>query len=141
MLGLLVALVGVGLTQATGILVIDGIASVIIGLILIGTAIWLAYETKGLLIGESANRSVVSGIRDLLQAQQHIEHVNEVLTMHMGPDFILATVSVDFADQITAHQVETDIAAINLAIKQKYPLIKRVFVEAKTRSNTYPQDG
>lgn len=53
MLGLIVAFVGVALADMTGILYFDGIASVIIGLILIGTAIWLAYETKGLLIGES----------------------------------------------------------------------------------------
>jgi cation diffusion facilitator family transporter len=58
MLGLLVAFAGIGLTQMTGILYFDGAASIIIGLILIGTAIWLAYETKGLLIGESANRPV-----------------------------------------------------------------------------------
>ena len=59
MLGLLVAFVGIALAQYTGFLYFDGIASIIIGLILIGTAIWLAYETKGLLIGESANLDVV----------------------------------------------------------------------------------
>jgi len=141
MLGLVVALVGVGLTQATGILIIDGIASVIIGFILVGTAIWLAYETKGLLIGESANRSVVSGIRDLLQAQARIEHINEMLTMHMGPDFILATISVDFADAAEAAQVEADVATIKGAIQQKYPQIKRVFIEVGPRGNQYPHQG
>ncbi len=141
MLGLVVAFVGVGLTQATGILIIDGIASVVIGFILLGTAIWLAYETKGLLIGESANLSVVSGIRDLLNAQARIDHVNDVLTMHMGPDFILATISVDFDDTASAGQVETEIAAINRSIKQKYPQVKRVFIEVGARGNKYPYQG
>jgi cation diffusion facilitator family transporter len=141
MLGLMVAFIGVLLTQTTGILVFDGIASVIIGLILIGTAVWLAYETKGLLIGESANQSVIRGIRDTLEAKSNIEHVNEVLTMHMGPDFILANISVDFADAISARQVETDIAAIDRTIKQKYPQIKRVFVEAEKRGNKYPHNS
>jgi len=86
MLGLVIAFIGIWLTQSTGILIFDGIASVIIGVILVGTAIWLAYETKGLLIGESANRPVVRGIREVLKAQSNIEHINEVLTMHMGPD-------------------------------------------------------
>ena len=139
MLGLVVAFAGVWLTQATGILIIDGVASVIIGLILVGTAIWLAYETKGLLIGESANQSVIRGIRDLLQGQTNILHVNEVLTMHMGPDFILANISVDFADGINAEQVESDIAAINASIRHKYPQVKRVFIEAGKRANKYPQ--
>jgi len=138
MLGLLVAFVGVWLSQTTGILIFDGIASIIIGLILLGTSVWLAYETKGLLIGESANQSVIRGIRDSLRGRTNINHVNEILTMHMGPDFILANISVDFNDSITAHQVEADIAAIDRSIKQEYPQIKRVFIEAEKRGNKYP---
>jgi cation diffusion facilitator family transporter len=140
MLGLIVAFVGVLLSQATGILIFDGIASVIIGLILIGTSIWLAYETKGLLIGESANQSVIRGIRDALQGS-NIEHVNEVLTMHMGPDFILANISVDFKDSISAQQVENEVAQIDRVIKQKFPQIKRVFIEAEKRGNKFPPNS
>ena len=138
MLGLIVAFAGVWMSQATGILIFDGIASVIIGLILVGTAIWLAYETKGLLIGESANQSVIRGIRDSLRGRANIEHVNEVLTMHMGPDFILANISVDFADSISAKEVEADIATIDRAIKQKFPEVKRIFIEAEKRGNRFP---
>ena len=138
MLGLIVAFVGVWLSQSTGILIFDGIASVIIGFILVGTAIWLAYETKGLLIGESANQSVIRGIRSALEAKSNIQHINEILTMHMGPDFILANISVDFADAISAQQVEADIAAIDRSIKQAFPQIKRVFIEAEKRSNKFP---
>jgi cation diffusion facilitator family transporter len=141
MLGLVVAFFGVLLSQTSGILIFDGIASVIIGLILIGTSIWLAYETKGLLIGESANHSVIQGIRDTLQAKSNIDHVNEILTMHMGPDFILANISVDFSDAISARDVEIDIAAIDNSIKQKYPQIKRVFIEAEKRGNKYPHNS
>jgi cation diffusion facilitator family transporter len=141
MLGLLVAFIGVLLSELTGILIFDGIASVIIGLILIGTAIWLAYETKSLLIGESANQSVVRGIRDILRGRENIDHVNEVLTMHMGPDFILANISVDFDNFISGQQVEADIAAIDRSIKQAYPQIKRVFIEAERRSNRHPPGG
>jgi len=131
MLGLLVAFLGIWLTQLTGILYLDGLASIIIGLILIATAIWLAYETKGLLIGESANQPVVQGIRFMLQTNNNIEIVNEVLTMHMGPDFILANISVDFKDDLTAELLENCIAEIDQAIKLKYPLVKRIFIEAE----------
>jgi len=134
MLGLLVAFAGVALSQYTGILEFDSIASIIIGLILIGTSIWLAYETKGLLIGESANRSTINEIREILQTKNSIEHVNEVLTMHMGPDFILANISVDFNDAQTADEIESTVAEIDAAIKAKHPQIKRIFVEAEKRS-------
>ncbi len=135
MLGLLVAFAGVALSQYTGILMFDGIASIIIGLILIGTAIWLAYETKGLLIGESANKTVVQGIRRILAESVHVQHVNEVLTMHMGPDFILANISIDFHDTATAENVEEAIAHMDRLIKSEYPQIKRIFIEPEKRGN------
>lgn len=135
MLGLLVAFTGILLSQLTGILIFDGIASIVIGLILGGTAIWLAYETKGLLIGESANTQVVAGIRDIVGDCDTVEHVNEVLTMHMGPDFILANISADFDDAVSSNRVEQTIADMNLRIKQAYPQIKRVFIEAEKRSH------
>ncbi len=131
MLGLAVAFAGIALSQYTGILVFDSIASMVIGLILIGTAIWLAYETKGLLIGESANRFIIKAIREILQASNNIEHVNEILTMHMGPDYILANISVDFDDNISADEIEKCVAEIDVKIKQQHPQIKRIFIEAE----------
>lgn len=135
MLGLMVAFAGVALSQYTGILVFDGVASIIIGLILIGTAIWLAYETKGLLIGESANPRVVNGIRNILNSYDRIEYINEILTMHMGPEYILANISVDFTDSTSAQEVETTIAEIDRRIKADFPNVKRVFVETEARTN------
>jgi len=133
MLGLIVAMAGIMLAQETGILQFDGIASVIIGVILGGTAIWLAYETKGLLIGESANLHVVEGIREIAARIEPIEHVNEVLTMHMGPDFILVNLSADFTDTVKAGEVERAIASLDSLIKQAYPAVKRVYIEAESR--------
>ena len=133
MLGLMVAFAGVALTQMTGKTYFDGTASIIIGLILIGTAIWLAYETKGLLIGESANRPVIEGIRKILQSNMLVEYVNEVLTIHMGPDFILANLSVDFRDQATADEIESAVAEMDQTIKNQFPQIKRIFIEAEKR--------
>jgi cation diffusion facilitator family transporter len=130
-LGLLLAFAGVALSQFTGILYFDGIASILIGFILLGTAIWLAYETKGLLIGESANQHIVRGIREILAANELIDTVNEVLTMHMGPDFILANISVEFNDDCRTGDIETAIAAIDRSIKGRYPQIKRIFIEVE----------
>jgi cation diffusion facilitator family transporter len=135
MLGLLVAFGGIALAQWTGYLYFDGAASIIIGLILVGTAIWLAYETKGLLIGESANRHVIDGIKSIVNAHTSTEHVNEVLTMHMGPDFVLANISVDFLDTLSSEEIEVAVAEMDQRIKIKYPQIKRIFIEAEKRRN------
>lgn len=134
MLGLVIALLANLLGQLTGIAYFDGLASVLIGLILAGTAIWLAHETKGLLIGESANTKVVQGIREIIASYRQVKHINEVLTMHMGPDFILVNVSVDFFDETTAAEIEALIAKLDRKIKQTFPMVKRVFVEAEAIS-------
>lgn len=133
LLGLAVAFLGVLLSHLTGNLIFDGLASIIIGLILGGTAVWLAYETKGLLIGESANLKVVKAIRNIVEASPHVEHVNEILTMHMGPNYILVNLSVDFSDHLTATELEYSIASLDAKIKQSNPDINRVFIEAEAR--------
>ncbi len=139
MLGLIVAFFGVWLGDVTGNAVFDGIASIIIGLILGGAAAWLAYETKGLLIGERANREVVDGIRRIVRTQPTVRHVNEVLTMHMGPEFILVNISVDFSDNIRVGDIEETVAHMDYQIKTHFPNVKRVFVEAEARRGWKPR--
>ncbi len=131
MLGLVVAFLGIWLAEVTGIWWFDGAAAIVIGLILAVTAGWLAYETKGLLIGEAAAPRVVYDVRDLARRNPRILHVNEVLTMHMGPEFILVNVSVDFADGVPSEDMELGIAALDREIKRLHPQVKRVFVEAE----------
>lgn len=133
MAGLIVAFFGVLLTDITGIHYFDGGASVLIGVILAITAAWLAYETKGLLIGESASRDDIAGIKQIAANHEEVKHVNEALTMHMGPQDILVNLSLDFADGITADKVEQVIADIDREIKEQIPAARRVFIEAEAR--------
>ncbi|HLR25714.1 MAG TPA: cation diffusion facilitator family transporter [Fodinibius sp.] len=131
LLGLFVALAGIGLSQWTGNPIFDGIASVVIGLILGTTASWLAYETKGLLIGESADPKVVEGIKQLVGSYQEITSVNETLTLHMGPNYIVLNISVNFKDELHADQIERTIEDLTSRIKEKYPRVNRIFIEAE----------
>lgn len=135
MLGLLVAFAGVALGQWTGNLLFDGIASLIIGVILAGTAAWLAYETKGLLIGESADKKVINGVKELASSNQAIKTVNQVLTLHMGPEYILVTLSIDFKDSLKAGELEQTTAELTKDIKKAFPRVKRVFIEAEDLSS------
>ncbi len=133
MAGLVVAFVGIFLGQVTGNLYFDGAASVLIGLILGGTAIWLAYETHGLLIGEGANPEVLEAIREIVGRHEVIQHVNEVATMHMGPEYILVNLSVDFKSEASSDDVESVVKALDGELKAALPRVKRVFVEAEAR--------
>jgi cation diffusion facilitator family transporter len=136
MLGLIVAFIGILLGHLTGSPYFDGVASILIGVILGGVSIWLAYETKGLLIGESAQKHIIQGIRALVSSYKEIEQVNEILTMHMGPEFILVNLSADFVDTVSAGEVEKIIKNLDTRIKQTYPEVKRIFIEAEARCPT-----
>jgi len=132
LLGLAVALLGVVGGHLFGLVWADGAASVLIGLILAGTSIWLAYETKGLLIGEAASPELVQGIRNLIVESPEVITVNEVLTMHMGPDYVLVNLSVSFRDCVTAAELEEAVAQMDARIKLTYPTVKRVFIEGES---------
>jgi cation diffusion facilitator family transporter len=131
LLGLCAAALGIFLSQLSGSPVFDAAASVVIGLILAATAGVLAAETKSLLIGESANPEIVQGIRDLARSTEGIDHVNEILTMHMGPDFILVNLSVNFVDAARADDIERIVSGLDRRIKEAFPRVKRIFVEAE----------
>jgi cation diffusion facilitator family transporter len=134
LVGLLVALASLVLGQVTGSPYVDGAASIAIGLILAGTAVWLGRETKGLLIGESANSEVVLGIRELIGTNHEVDRVNEILTMHMGPDFILVNISLHVASNVDRAQVHAVYERIDDSIKQRFPKVKRVFIESERNS-------
>ncbi|VAV93145.1 Cation transport protein [hydrothermal vent metagenome] len=131
LLGLLVAFIGLMVGDLLNIPEFDGAASIVIGLILAGTAILLAYEAKGLLLGEAASEAVINTIEEIARAKDEITGINETLTMHMGPQDVLLNLSLDFKDDITAADVERAVSEMEREIKRRLPEIKRIFIEAQ----------
>ncbi|MGH9341770.1 MAG: cation diffusion facilitator family transporter [Acidobacteriota bacterium] len=129
--GIVVASVGVFLVQVTGNPYFDAVSSLIIGLILAGVAIWLAYETRGLLLGESANQPVVEKIRKAVESQPGVDRINKVMTMHMGPEHVLVILSLDFTEGQSAAEVEAAAAAVEQKLREAEHAIKWVFIEAE----------
>jgi cation diffusion facilitator family transporter len=131
LLGLLIALIGIFLYQITGNPLFDGLASISIGVLLILTALLLALESKNLLIGESADPQLVARMREVLRADKRVSTVNEIATLHMGPDFIVTTVSVDFVDALPAEHLQAAVTELNKQFKAIDARIQRVFIEAE----------
>lgn len=131
MLGIIVAAIGIGLADLTGLTWLDGAATIVIGFILAGIALLLAYETKGLLIGEAASPAVIRGIRKIVRETEGVAQINEFLTVHFGPQDILATISVDFEDGIASEAIEAAVTAMETRIKESYPRVSRVFIEVQ----------
>jgi len=132
MAGLIVAAAGIALGQATGIHQFDGIASIVIGLILGTVALWLAIETKSLLIGESASPEVRRLIGGIVRSHPGIKSLNELLTLHMGPESILAALSVDFVDGLPSEEVEASVEALHRKIRDAAPEVSRLFIEVES---------
>lgn len=150
MLGIIVAFFGILLTQLTGILYFDGMASIIIGMILLAAALWLAHETKSLLIGEGADQNMLQGIRGLVNAQSQVRSIDEITTLHMGPEYVLVNMRVRFDDGAPASDIEQITDFLEEQIRELSPLIKRVYVKAAVRTKgseqsvrllSHPADG
>jgi cation diffusion facilitator family transporter len=132
MVGLVIAFGGVAGAHLLDMPVLDGVASIGIGIALAVVALLLAVESKGLLIGEGADQEVVDGIELMVTRDKRIDRVNEILTMHLGPNDILVTASLDFSDGLRGRDVEEAITSFERRIKRTYPAVSRVFIEAQS---------
>ncbi len=128
MAGILAAAVGLALSQLTGDPFFDGLASIVIGVILGFTAALLAYESKGLLIGEAADQDLVENLRALAADMRGVVGVGYVLTVHSSPDQITVMMNVDFDNAITAGEVERVVCAIEQDAQRRWPQVRRLFV-------------
>jgi len=128
MAGIIAAAAGVLLAQLTGNPFYDGAASVLIGLILGVTAFLLAYESKGLLIGEAADPDLVRDLRRLASGTPGVVAVGHVRTVHSSPDQITAMINVDFDDKILAGEVERIVCDVELEAQERWPEVRHLFI-------------
>ncbi len=136
--GILVAFLGVFLHQQFGLTYSDGLASVIIGLILATVAGFLAYESKSLLLGESADSALIQSIREIARSEPSVEGVRRPLTMHLGPDQVLLAVGIEFSPKLAAADVAQVVDRLEEDIRRKHPIIKRIFIEAESLREPEP---
>ena len=128
MAGIIAAAIGLFIAQITGDPFYDGAASIVIGIILAITALLLAYESKGLLIGEAADSELVLGLRQLACSKPGVVGVGHILTVHSAPDQIMAMVNVDFDDEISAGELERIVRAVEKEAHHRWPEVSRLFI-------------
>jgi len=132
MLGLVVAFLGIFLGDMLHNPYFDGAASIVIGLILGGVASFLAFESKGLLIGEGVNPETLASIRELVTGDEAVAQVRKSLTMHFGPSDVLLNLEVRFKKHLRANQIADAITRLEATIRQKHPEVTHIFIEAKS---------
>jgi cation diffusion facilitator family transporter len=126
--GLAIAALGIFISQMTHNPVWDGLASILIGIVLAGLAVLLLIEAKGLLIGESADPELVEAIRVSAETHDGVERVLDVLTVHHSPDKVVSILSVDFDDGISAADVERIVRDIEAKVALDYPIVTQIYV-------------
>jgi cation diffusion facilitator family transporter len=130
--GLIVALLGVFLSETFDMPVLDGVASLMIGAILAVTAFFLAIESQSLLTGEAASHETRVGINRIARAEPGVVGLNQARTMHFGPNEVFVALSLDFEDSLQAGEVERIVTRIERALRAAYPEIGHVFIEAQS---------
>ena len=134
LLGLLVAFLGIFLGHLLQNPYLDGVASIIIGAILAVVAGFLAYESKGLLIGEGVDPAVLADIRSIARSDAAVAEVRTSLTMHFSPDEVLLTLDLGFKKHLTAEEIAGAVNRLEKTIRAQHPEIKHIFIEAKSLS-------
>jgi len=132
MLGLIVAFFGVYFGHALGIPELDGLASVVIGVILCGVASFLAYESKGLLIGEGVDPATKASITRFVEDDPDVDRLVRALSMHFGPSDVLLTLEITFRPDLSAAQAAAAIDRMDKAIRSAHPEVRHLFVEAQS---------
>jgi cation diffusion facilitator family transporter len=134
LIGLVIAFLGVFLGQQFGIVYFDAVASILIGILLCGVALFLGAESKSLLIGEAVGPEILKGIREIAESEKDVEKAIKILTIYIGPDDVAATLELEFKENISAAELRRAVRRIEMAIKEKYPRIRNVFYEAASLS-------
>ncbi len=127
--GLSVALLLIYLQYATGILYFDGIASIIIGLILGVVALFLGKETRSLLLGESAPSQLVNEINSVVNEEESINRVIYIKSLQLGPDDVLLAIKVEFNHRLNSVEISNLINGIEKEIRGRFPEVKMIFIE------------
>ncbi len=133
MVGLALAAGGLVLRQLTGSDFWDGLASVLIGVLLAGLALLIGRESSVLLIGRAADPADQRVIRAEILRAPGVTGVDELLTMHFGPEQLLVAAKVNFSDAISADQAEDVAGEIDRRLRERIPIIRHVFLDPTQR--------
>src|ERR1044072_3785149 len=127
LLGLIFAFLGIFLGNLLGVPQLDGVASVLIGLLLCGVAVLMVYESKGLLIGEGLDHQSLKSIEVLVEKDPAVERVGHLHTMFLGPHEVLLTIELRFRNEISALEVRQAVGRLRKAIQSQHPDVRRIF--------------
>lgn len=136
LLGIVSAFLGVLLAVTLDMPELDGVASLVIGAILIAVASLLVYETRALMMGEGADRDLVGSVRSIAMSEALVTGVPKLLTMYLGPRHILLNMDVQFEPAISSDALFETIDRVESNIRAAHPDVRNIFVEVEAFRST-----
>lgn len=133
LIGLFIALIGIFLAHQLNMPILDGVASILIGVVLAISALLLGRETKGLLLGETADPQLRNNVLTIAQQDLSVLSANGVLTEQMGAHQVIASLSLEFKDHLTSDDIEVCVNRIESKIKKIHPEIVALFIKPQTK--------
>ena len=134
LVGIAVAAAGTLLATRFDLPVADGVASVVVGVVLAIVGWVLVRESKGLLIGEQASSELSQSILALAESQDGVDGANGVVATHLAPDQIVVTLSLEFSDELRTPQIEEAVRSLEARIRAKHPEVIALFVKPQSHS-------
>lgn len=138
LLGLVIAFLGIYFGNLWQNPYLDGAASILIGLMLASMAAFLAYETKGLLIGEGYDRKTLRELREAIAKDESIEHVNRLLTLFFGPEEVMLTAEVRFRERLTTTEIRAAVERIKETLRAEHPELGRIYFASQNAAGNQP---
>jgi divalent metal cation (Fe/Co/Zn/Cd) transporter len=111
---------------------LDGVGSILIGLVLAATASLVAKETKSLLIGERADQGIIDSITQLAEQIPGVAHANGILTVHLAPRQIVAALSLEFADELRTPEIEAKVTELERRVCRSHPEVVALFIKPQS---------
>ncbi len=127
--GEFLAFLGIFLAQVLHMPRIDGVASILIGVLLASVAVFLVRESGALLVGERTSRKKIRRIREVIQSDPAVEDVGELLTMQLGPEQVLVAVDIKFRAGQSIRELEAAVDRLEAKIREKESTVKRIYIE------------
>lgn len=129
LVGLVLAAVALALDSAAGGRTYDGIASLLIALLLFGVAYGLGRQNQQYLIGQAAPTGLREGIRETIQGADGVDSVLELMTMMLSPEQVLVAARVDLADDLSPEQIERAADGVERLVRERFPEVRHVFLD------------
>lgn len=139
MIGLVLALVGVGLAAVTGDTVWDGIGTLAIGILLVVISIVLTVEMKSLLIGEAATTEHISALISAVESVSHVNRVIDLKTQHIGPEQLLVAGKLEFDRSLSNPELSEAIDEVESALRNAVALRMDIYLEPDLYDPNHPE--